>query len=47
VKVASLAYSRAASLAKVFDALERYGEHARILAGGRGLPAALDARISG
>jgi carbon-monoxide dehydrogenase medium subunit len=46
VKPAAFAYVRAASLDQVFDLLARYGEDARVLAGGQSLIASLNLRLS-
>jgi aerobic carbon-monoxide dehydrogenase medium subunit len=46
VKPAAFAYVRAASLDQVFDFLARYGEDARVLAGGQSLIASLNLRLS-
>jgi carbon-monoxide dehydrogenase medium subunit len=46
VKPAPFAYVRAASLDQVFDLLARYGEDARVLAGGQSLIASLNLRLS-
>jgi len=40
VKAPAFAYAKPASLAEVFELLERYGEEAKILAGGQSLIAA-------
>lgn len=46
VKPAPFAYARAASLAEVFDTLDRHGDAARLLAGGQSLIAALNLRLA-
>lgn len=46
MKSAAFAYVRAASLDQVFDLLVRYGEDARVLAGGQSLIASLNLRLS-
>ncbi|MGH6903711.1 MAG: FAD binding domain-containing protein, partial [Geminicoccaceae bacterium] len=46
MKPAAFAYVRAASLDQVFDLLARYGEDARVLAGGQSLIASLNLRLS-
>jgi aerobic carbon-monoxide dehydrogenase medium subunit len=46
VKPAAFAYVRAAALDQVFDLLARYGEDARVLAGGQSLIASLNLRLS-
>jgi len=46
VKAPPVAYVKPASLAEVFDALDRYGEDARLLAGGQSLLAALNLRLA-
>ena len=46
MKPAPFAYARAASLAEVFDVLERHGDAARLLAGGQSLVAALNLRLA-
>lgn len=46
MKAPSFAYARPKTLVEVFDALERYGEDARLLAGGQSLVATLAMRLS-
>ena len=46
MKAPAFAYLKPQSLAEVFDALERYGEDAQILAGGQTLVATLNMRLS-
>jgi aerobic carbon-monoxide dehydrogenase medium subunit len=46
VKPAPFAYVRAASLEQVFDLLVRYGDDARVLAGGQSLIPTLNLRPS-
>jgi aerobic carbon-monoxide dehydrogenase medium subunit len=46
VKPAPFAYVRAASLEQVFDLLARYGDDARVLAGGQSLIPTLNLRLS-
>lgn len=46
MKSPAFAYLKAESLSAVFDALDRYGEDARILAGGQSLLAALNMRLA-
>jgi aerobic carbon-monoxide dehydrogenase medium subunit len=46
MKAPPFAYVRARSLAEVFDLLEKHGDHARLLAGGQSLIAALNMRLS-
>jgi aerobic carbon-monoxide dehydrogenase medium subunit len=46
VKAPSFAYARPKTLVEVFDALERHGEGARLLAGGQSLVATLAMRLS-
>jgi aerobic carbon-monoxide dehydrogenase medium subunit len=46
VKPAPFAYVRAASLDQVFELLARYGDEARVLAGGQSLIASLNLRLS-
>ena len=46
MKPAPFDYHRPASLAEVFDLLERYGEDGRILAGGQSLVPALNMRLA-
>ncbi len=46
MKAQAFSYLKAASLPAVFDALDQYGEDARILAGGQSLLAALNLRLA-
>ena len=46
MKAPSFDYVRAASLAEVFDLLQRHGDAARVLAGGQSLIATLNMRLS-
>jgi len=46
VKAPSLAYSKPAALAEVFDLLERHGDGAKLLAGGQSLIPSLNMRLS-
>lgn len=46
MKAPAFAYAKPASLAEVFELLERYGEEASILAGGQSLIPALNMRLS-
>lgn len=46
MKAPAFAYVRAASLAQVFELLERYGDDAKILAGGQSLLAAINMRLA-
>ncbi len=46
MKAPPFAYARARSLAEVFDLLERYGDNAKILAGGQSLMPTLNMRLS-
>lgn len=46
MKAAAFAYVKPASLAEVFELLERYGEDAKVLAGGQSLMPALNMRLS-
>lgn len=46
MKAAAFAYSRAARVEDVFDALAKHGDEARILAGGQSLLATLNLRLS-
>lgn len=46
MKAPAFAYARPQSLAETFELLERYGEDARLLAGGQSLIAALNMRLA-
>ena len=46
MKAPSFAYSKPAQLAEVFDLLERYGDGAKLLAGGQSLIPSLNMRLS-
>lgn len=46
MKAPPFAYAKPSSLAEVFDLLERYGEEAKVLAGGQSLMPALNLRLS-
>lgn len=46
MKATAFSYAKAASLAEVFELLERYGDEAKILAGGQSLIAALNMRLA-